>query len=116
MNKSTTEATGSSKTHFNLTSLALKILCRDEAKHDPSTPFLFSTTINAEMGNHHQRKSCGNVSRGESRNEREADAGDGAVRSTLEGNREDDRHGDGRKSEEGLSISHQIWGVKMQEI
>nr|POE44775.1 hypothetical protein CFP56_75157 [Quercus suber] len=78
MIKSTTEVSGSSKTHFNLTSLAPKILCRDEAKHNPSTPFLFSTTTNAEIGNYHQHKRC---------------------------NREDDRHGDGRKSEEGMSIS-----------
>nr|POE60794.1 uncharacterized protein CFP56_44005 [Quercus suber] len=101
VNKRNTEGAGSSKTPFNFTSLVPKILSRD----DPSTPFLFSTTISAEMDNHHQRIRCGNDSRGESYIEREAVAGDGVVRSTTEGAQEADRHGEERKSVGGLSIS-----------
>ena len=102
MNKINTEVAGSIKTPFNFTSLAPRILSRDGARHDPSAPFCFSTTINAEMG---QRNNCGNISGGESRNESEVDAGDGMVRSMVEENLEADRSGDRRKSEGGLSNS-----------
>ena len=47
MNKINTEVAGSIKTPFNFTSPAPRILGRDGARHDPSAPFCFSTTINA---------------------------------------------------------------------
>ena len=102
MNKINTEVAGSIKTPFNFTSPAPRIFSRDDAKHDPSAPFRFSTTINVEMGH---RNNCGNISGGESRNESEVDAGDGIVRLAVEENLEDGRSGDRRKSEGGLSNS-----------
>ena len=102
MNKINTEVAGSIKTPFNFTSPAPRIFSRDGAKHDPSAPFHFSTTINVEMGH---RNNYGNISGGESRNESEVDTGDGIVRSVVEENLEDGRSSDRRKSEGGLSNS-----------
>jgi len=65
------------------------------------------------MGNQHQHKIYGIVNRGECGNEREADTGDGVVRSMFEGIREDDCHGVGRKNEGASDLT---WGLKMQEL
>lgn len=73
------EAAGSSKPPFSFTTPIPMILSGNGAKYDPNTPFLFSTTTSAEMGNQHQRKGRGIVKGGKSRNRDEADACDGVV-------------------------------------
>ena len=74
-NKNLNEGTGSSKNLFNLNYLTPKILSRDGANNDPSTPFSFSTTTNAEMDKLQRHKTCGITIRGECGNEREDGAG-----------------------------------------
>nr|POF22901.1 hypothetical protein CFP56_38188 [Quercus suber] len=99
------EAARSNKPPFNFTSQTPTILSRDGTKHDPSIPFLFSTTTSVEMGNQHQQKSCGNVRSDDSRNRGEADTCDGVVRSTVEESLESNHSSNGRKCEGRLSIN-----------